>query len=71
MWQRHRTTFEEGTPHRTNVYWEGGTPHILSRYFNKGGDTAQIQSGVYSARKSIWSVGGWVGGWWVGGSFRK
>ena len=38
----------------------GGTPHILSRYFNKGGDTAQIQSGVYSARKSIWSVGGWV-----------
>ena len=48
-----------GTPHRTNVYWEGGTPHILSRYFNKGGDTAQIQSGVYSARKSIWSVGGW------------
>ena len=19
-----------GTPHRTNIYWEGGTPHILS-----------------------------------------
>ena len=56
--RRHRTTFGGGTPHRTNVYWEGGTPHILSRYFNKGGDTAQIQSGVYSARKSIWSVGG-------------
>ena len=43
----------------------GGTPHILTRYFNKGGDTAQIQSGVYSVRKSIWSVGGWVVGGWL------
>ena len=46
-------------PTRIYVYWEGGTPHILARYVNKGGDTAQIQSEVYSACKSIWSVGGW------------